>query len=849
MKVQLREDYQVPAVLAVREHIRAGARRILLNSPTGSGKCLGRGTPVLMADGTVKPVEQVVIGDRLASPTGGFRTVLGIGRGREQLFRVWPTKGDSYVVNSSHLLSVRKTPGSDGLVLADGRHIARDEDTVAVEAGVLFNSNASAKHALKGWRSGVAEFEGAAADLPIPPYVLGMWLGDGTTERPELTKPEGPVVDAWIRWGASLNLPCVREDAAGTRCPTWKLTHGVRGEANPALDALRGIGVLGNKHIPHAYKTASLDDRLQLLAGLLDTDGSVTGSGFDWISVSRELADGMAFLCRSLGLACYITECEKGIRSTGFVGTYWRCSIFGDCDLIPCRQKKAPPRNQKKRHLVHGIELEPLGEGDYFGFEIDGDRLFMLGDFTVTHNTVMGSALMELVQAKGNRANFIVDRLSLIQQTSDTFMRYGLDHGVIQGDHPNYRPSLPIQVCSIQTLAKRGFPPAHLHFIDEAHVLHSAVKKAMAEGAGIFIGLTATPFTKGLAQYFDAVVNVTTTNALIEQGWLSPYRIFSCEEPDMAGVPLVNGEWQQAGASKAALKVVGNVVDEYIARGEGRKFICSAVDTAHVEALASQFLAAGINVATYTYRDDTDDRIDTVAEFRKPDSTIRGLITVTAASRGFDVQDIGCVIEARPLRKGLADHIQLLGRGLRISPETGKVDCLVLDHSGNCARFWHAREHFFEHGIEHLDDGKPKEKKPQEEKEVEPLKCPKCTYLHRPQPSCPRCGHEYPRRNTVQYVPGTLKELVATHNPQMLRKHLWPQVCGFVLASSVSDMAQAQRRAQGIFKELTGEFCKARIETTTPMPPSAELANKIRANRIRFAKGRAKAAAQQGAHA
>ena len=95
-----------------------------------------------------------------------------------------------------------------------------------------------------------------------------------------------------------------------------------------------------------------------------------------------------------------------------------------------------------------------------------GAKRILLNSPTGSGKTVMGSALMELTQAKGNRANFIVDRKSLIQQTSDTFFKYGLEHGVIQGDHPNYRPSLPIQVCSIQTLAKRGFPQAHVHFND-----------------------------------------------------------------------------------------------------------------------------------------------------------------------------------------------------------------------------------------------------------------------------------------------------------------------------------------------------------------------------------------------
>ena len=174
---------------------------------------------------------------------------------------------------------------------------------------------------------------------------------------------------------------------------------------------------------------------------------------------------------------------------------------------------------------------------------------------------------------------------------------------------------------------------------------------------------------------------------LIDNGWLVPYRAFSCAEPDLKGVKVNSmGEWDEKETSKKALEVVGDVVAEYLKHGDGRKFICSGVDTAHVEELARQFLAAGINVAQYTYKVDEDERADVTTEFRKPDSTIRGLITVTAASRGFDVPDVSCVIMARPLRKSLAEHIQLLGRGLRIAD--GKSDCVILDHSGNVSRFW-----------------------------------------------------------------------------------------------------------------------------------------------------------------
>lgn len=465
-----------------------------------------------------------------------------------------------------------------------------------------------------------------------------------------------------------------------------------------------------------------------------------------------------------------------------------------------------------------------------------GKRRVLINAPTGSGKTVLASALMEMVREKGNRANFVVDRLSLIQQTSDTFFRYGLDHGVVQSSHPLYRPSLGIQLCSVQTLSRRGWPESHVDVFDEAHVLHATHKARIEQGGSIVIGLTATPFTKGLGKYFDAVVNVTTTRKLIDDGWLAPYRIFSCAEPDMTGVAVKStGEWDDAQASKKALEVVGDVVQEYLKHGDGRKFICSAVDTSHVEELKRQFLAAGINVATYTYRDKEEDRAETTAEFRKPGSLIRGLITVTAASRGFDIPDVSCVIMARPLRKSLAEHIQLFGRGLRIAE--GKTDCLVLDHSGNCARFFAECEDFFDNGIDGLDDGKPKDKKKAAKAEVEPVKCPSCRAIHRPAPFCPVCGHEYPKRSSVQHVPGTLKELIAGGHHRELTRNLWPQVMAYCLERRDGDAAR--RQALAIYRDMTGDWPHAKWENTSPAKDiSAEVRNRIRAQQIRFAKRR-----------
>lgn len=466
---------------------------------------------------------------------------------------------------------------------------------------------------------------------------------------------------------------------------------------------------------------------------------------------------------------------------------------------------------------------------------------------TGSGKTVIATHMVGETSRKGNRAVFVVDRLSLIEQTSRTFFAEEIEHGVIQADHPMYRPYELVQVCSQQTLARRRWPDASVIFVDEAHTVTKTVRHRIYPRDTVAIGLTATPFTKGLGKIYDAVVNVTTTNKLIAEGHLSNYRIFAPSEPDMTGVKVVAGEWEEKEAAKRALEVVGDCVAEYLKRGQGKKFICSAVNVDHVMELQRQFMAAGIVCATYTYKDLADDRADIVREFRKADSNIRGLITVTAASKGFDIPDIGVVIMARPLRKSLAEHIQFFGRGLRTAE--GKTECIVLDHSGNCKRFWDEWNDFFETGAVELDDGKKKEKekKKPEKKEREMAVCPSCAHVHLSMPHCPACGFEYPPRNAVQHVAGTLAELVASSNRAAMTSQLWPQVCHYALTKRADDAERARKMALALFKQMTGVWPSKDFFDTEPMPLSKEVKNKILAMNIAYSRGR-KAHAQEAAH-
>lgn len=382
----------------------------------------------------------------------------------------------------------------------------------------------------------------------------------------------------------------------------------------------------------------------------------------------------------------------------------------------------------------------------------------MLAAPTGSGKTVIGAHLLQEVQRKGKRALFICDRIPLIGQTSATLSSYGIRHGIIQSANTT-RGWEKIQIASAQTLARRCWPDnLDLVIVDEAHTRYNTIWQRIEKRDVRTVGLSATPFTRGLATVYDAVVSVTTTNWLIENSFLSRYQIYAATQPDMTGARVNRrGEWEDEEAARRSMPIIGDCVAEYAKHAFGKKFICFGVNVAHCQEIQRQFMAGGIQCGLYTYQTPDAERAAMVEEFRKPDSYIRGLISVSALAKGFDVPDVECVICARPLRKSLAEWVQMFGRGLRSSP--GKETCIVLDHSGNAGRFWHAMKEFFETGHVELDDGTRKPAKKPEAKERKPRKCPKCSCMHDPMPYCPACGFQYQSRSEIAHVAGTLSEV------------------------------------------------------------------------------------------
>ena len=268
----------------------------------------------------------------------------------------------------------------------------------------------------------------------------------------------------------------------------------------------------------------------------------------------------------------------------------------------------------------------------------------LLSSATGSGKTVIAAHLLKECYKKGLRAIFCVDRISLVNQSSATLDFYGVPHGILQAQHWRFKPWERIQIASAATLARRGWPDADLIIVDECHSQVKDTIERISKRDTITIGLTATPFSKGLGKHYDAMVGVTTTNKLIKDKFLVPFRIFAASEPDMNGAKVVAGEWTENEAADRAMPIVGDCVAEYLKHGEGKKFIAFGCNVAHATELKKQFAEAGVMCELYTYKEGDEFRTETVDEFRKPDSYIRGLISVSALSKGFDCVEEGSLI-------------------------------------------------------------------------------------------------------------------------------------------------------------------------------------------------------------
>ena len=387
-----------------------------------------------------------------------------------------------------------------------------------------------------------------------------------------------------------------------------------------------------------------------------------------------------------------------------------------------------------------------------------GHKRIMFQLPTGAGKTATAAAIIRSALGKGKRIHFTVPALSLITQTIDSFKQDGIyDIGVMQGIHEMTDKDQPVQICSVQTLTRRFIPKADLVIIDEAHVMFQLYDRWFSdpEWADVpIIGLSATPWTKGLGKLYSKLVVGTTTQELIDRGILSPFRVFAPSHPDLSGVKTVAGDYDAEGLGNAMNKahLVADIVETWLNKGEDRPTLIYCVNRAHAQNIAAAFNAANVPCG---YMDGTmpvDERDDLIAQFRRGD--LRMIANVGVLTTGVDLPFISCLILARPTKSEML-FVQIMGRGLR--RDEGKKDCLILDHSDTTSRLGFCTD------IHHdeLNDGRKRVSSSSKDKdEPLPKECPSCSFLRPPKiKACPNCGFEPKPLANVRVAEGDLVEV------------------------------------------------------------------------------------------
>ena len=469
-----------------------------------------------------------------------------------------------------------------------------------------------------------------------------------------------------------------------------------------------------------------------------------------------------------------------------------------------------------------------------------GHRCQMLMAPTGAGKTYLGLRLCYEAVQRGRTAVFLCDRTTLINQTSATADSYGFtNHAIVQANHKRRDISQPFQIASAQTLAKRGYwPQADVIVVDEAHTQMKVWTEFIQNTKAVVVGLSATPFSTGLGKLFSNLVVAATMDELTDLGVLVPMRVMSCTRADMTGAKMSGGEWTDAAAEERGMAIVGDVVTEWIKYGQNRKTIVFGATIRHCQELAKNFIDLGVMAAVFTAETTAVERAVLLEEYRKPDSALRVLISVEALAKGFDVPDVGCVVDCRPLRKSLSTAIQMWGRGLRSAE--GKKDCILLDHSGNIIRFAKDFADVYFDGLKSLDAGEKLDKEARkDDEEYEAKGCPACGHkpFHR---LCLACGHERQPPPLVAHEAGAMQEVQVFAGKKKLADnhlHLWEQLCSY--ARIYSEPSKQQARAWHLFNKIAG-FAPPeqwRLANTKEVPITTAVRGQITHHNMRWKKG------------
>lgn len=361
----------------------------------GTTGCHAKGELILMADGTSKPVELINGGDRIMGGDGTPRTVLTPRWGEDAMYELSIRNRGTLKVNGEHKLILfnQNWGGNHEKIMTVNEYLKLSPYTQSSSRICLC--------------TGIGSFERSTEQI-IDPYLMGIFIGDGATKSIQggctnITTADSEVVEAIYDYANKIGCTIRVDHKPGNAASSYFFTHDQdnyatynRGIVNNFTEQLRSIGLdkigSGEKFIPDDYKYADISVRRELFAGLMDSDGYLNRNKmYDFVTKSKQLADDITFVGRSLGLQVHVQKCQKGIKSSGFVGDYYRLGISGNLDEIPVRipRKKYVPA-EKGRHSSHRATFtitKIANNQKYYGFTCDGDHTYLTQSMVRSHNS------------------------------------------------------------------------------------------------------------------------------------------------------------------------------------------------------------------------------------------------------------------------------------------------------------------------------------------------------------------------------------------------------------------------------------------------------------------------------
>jgi superfamily II DNA or RNA helicase len=601
----------------------------ILEVPCGKGKCLGKNTPILMYNGEIKMVQDIVLGDCIMGDDSTPRKILSIARGREPMYKIMENNGPGYIVNESHILSLKYS-----------NNFKNAKQSEVIDIPLMDFLNLPKYHherggPLHGYR---VPIEFPEKETEVEPYQFGMDIYD---------KPIS--------------------------------------------------------YIPQSYKCNSRKKRLELLAGIIDSNGVSLANHYEIINCNETVANDIAFVCRSLGIPLVFRVKNKPPYK------YYSLKIYPN-EVIPV---KTIEKLTSRKKLTYKIKIQKLEEDDYYGFEIDGNRRFVLGDFTVTHNTVMSLKIISLLHKK---TLILVHKEFLMNQWIERIDEFlpGAKIGKIQGNVCEVH-GRDIVIGMIQSIYNKEYPgnvfsSFGLTIIDEVHRIGSEEfsKTLLKINTPYMLGISATvdrkdKLTKVLYMFIgpkiytekredDVVVNVRAIQ------YNTNDREFNEVEYDFRGTvkysTMITKLCGFGPRSDFIVKVIGHLVDE--SPENQIMILCSnksLLRYLHDAIVHRKIASTGYYIGGMKQED-----------LQATEKKQIVLATYAMAAEALDIKTLSTLIMVTPK----TDIVQSVGRILRMKHENPIIVDIVDAHDV-FKRQWKHRKQFYEkcnYRIQYIDSCK-----------------------------------------------------------------------------------------------------------------------------------------------